>query len=414
MKLKDIVTLETSSVNPQNKPESIWHLYSLPSFDEGKQCEQVLGKDIMSNKYLVPNKCILFNKLNVRFKRIWAVFSSDEYTICSTEFLPLVVNEDVADFDFVYHLLHSDQITNYLTGQNTNTSGSHKRIDPTDFLNIDVIMPSIEEQKRIGAILSNIERKIDLNSEINQNLEAMAKQLYDYWFVQFDFPNNEGKPYKSSGGTMEWNNQLKREIPVGWFAENICKVAKILSGGTPSKAVDDYWNGSIPFFGPTDCDGSIFQLDTAEHITESGLSHCASSKFDEGTVIITARGSVGKLVIVGTPMAMNQSCYALESMKNEYEYLYYLTKQLIEYLKVKGSGSVFKSIITQDIETSILCIAPEDIVTKYCDRVKAMFLQIKKNSEEIQTLIKQRDELLPLLLNGQVSVTQLNSDLSHD
>lgn len=177
MKLKDIVTLETSSVNPQNKPESIWHLYSLPSFDEGKQCEQVLGKDIMSNKYLVPNKCILFNKLNVRFKRIWAVFSSDEYTICSTEFLPLVVNEDVADFDFVYHLLHSDQITNYLTGQNTNTSGSHKRIDPTDFLNIDVIMPSIEEQKRIGAILSNIERKIDLNSEINQNLETPDRSL---------------------------------------------------------------------------------------------------------------------------------------------------------------------------------------------------------------------------------------------
>ncbi len=241
----------------------------------------------------------------------------------------------------------------------------------------------------------------------------MAKQLYDYWFVKFDFPNQEGKPYKSSGGTMEWNSQLKREIPVGWFAENICKVAKILSGGTPSKAVDDYWNGSIPFFGPTDCDGSIFQMDTAEHITENGLSHCASLKFDEGTVIITARGSVGKLVIVGTPMAMNQSCYALESMKKEYEYLYYLTKQLIEYLKVKGSGSVFKSIITQDIETSILCIAPEDIVTKYCDRVRAMFLQIKKNSEEIQTLIKQRDELLPLLLNGQVSVKQLNSDLLH-
>ena len=169
MKLKNIVTFETSSVNPQNKPESIWHLYSLPSFDEGKQCEQVLGKDIMSNKYLVPNKCILFNKLNVRFKRIWAVFS----------FLPLVVNENVADFNFVYHLLHSDQITNYLTGQNTNTSGSHKRIDPTDFLNIDVIMPSIEEQKRIGAILSNIERKIDLNSEINQNLPTLDRS-YDY------------------------------------------------------------------------------------------------------------------------------------------------------------------------------------------------------------------------------------------
>lgn len=249
---------------------------------------------------------------------------------------------------------------------------------------------------------------------INQNLEAMARQLYDYWFVQFDFPNEEGRPYKPSGGNMEWSEKLKREIPKGWHSENICKVAKILSGGTPSKAVDEYWNGDIPFFSPTDCNGSVFQMDTAEHITESGLSHCASSKFEEGTIIITARGSVGKLVIVGTPMAMNQSCYALESIKGEYEYLYFLTQQLIEYLKVKGSGSVFKSIITQDIETSILCIAPETIVTRYCNSVRAMFEEIKKNSEEILTLTKQRDELLPLLMNGQVSVTPLNSDLSHD
>ena len=81
----------------------------------------------------------------------------------------------------------------------------------------------------------------------------MAKQLYDYWFVQFDFPNEEGKPYKSSGGAMVWNEKLKREIPKAWYADNICKIANILSGGTPSKAVGDYWNNStIPFFAPTD------------------------------------------------------------------------------------------------------------------------------------------------------------------
>jgi len=172
----------------------------------------------------------------------------------------------------------------------------------------------------------------------------MAKQLYDYWFVQFDFPNEEGKPYKSSGGSMVWNEKLKREIPKGWYAENICKIANILSGGTPSKAVDEYWNnGTIPFFCPTDCNGSVFQIKTADHITQKGLEHCASSLFEEGIVIITARGSIGKLVIVGTPMAMNQSCYALQSKEGEYEYLYFLTTQLINCLKAKGSGSVFKS-----------------------------------------------------------------------
>ena len=240
---------------------------------------------------------------------------------------------------------------------------------------------------------------------INDNLEAMAKQLYDYWFVQFDFPNEEGKPYKSSGGAMVWNEKLKREIPEGWYVENICKIANILSGGTPSKAVDEYWNnGTIPFFGPTDCNGSVFQIKTADHITQKGLEHCASSLFEEGIVIITARGSIGKLVIVGTPMAMNQSCYALQSKEGEYEYLYFLTTQLIDCLKAKGSGSVFKSIIASDIEHSTLCIATENVVSDFCKKVKPLFEKLKANTIEIAELTKQRDKLLPLLMNGQASV----------
>ncbi len=233
----------------------------------------------------------------------------------------------------------------------------------------------------------------------------MAKQLYDYWFVQFDFPNEDGKPYKSSGGVMVWNEKLKREIPQGWNTTNICDISDILSGGTPSKAVAKYWEeGSIPFFGPTDCDGSIFQLETSDHITEEGLKHCSSSLFQEGDIILTARGSIGKLVIVGTPMAMNQSCYALRSKKKEYEYLYFLTVQLIECLKAKGSGSVFKSIIASDIETSTLCIGDEKTISAYCKTVSSLFRQIKMNLQEINVLTKQRDELLPLLMNGQASV----------
>ena len=265
-------------------------------------------------------------------------------------------------------------------------------------------------QNNIVAILQGLERKIAINRQINQNLEAMAKQLYDYWFVQFDFPNEEGKPYKSSGGEMVWNEKLKREIPKGWHASNVCSIADILSGGTPSKQEPTFWNnGTIPFFGPTDYGGSIFQIETAENITAKGLSRCASSLFDVGTIIITARGSIGKMVIVGTPMAMNQSCYALKSKNNEFEYLFFLTAQLIECLKAKGSGSTFKSIISSDIEQSTLCIAPQSFITQFGHVVKPIFEKIKGNSFEIATLTKQRDELLPLLMNGQVSV---NSDLS--
>ena len=414
MKLKDIFKLEIKSVAPQRDVH--YHLYSLPSFDENKTREEVNGQDIMSNKLVVPDKCILFNKLNVRFKRVWKIDDQDDNKLASTEFLPLVVNEQLVDFNFAYFLLISDSLTDYLCGQNSNTSGSHKRIDPNVLLNMDIILPNRSEQERIGSFLSEIDDKIALNREINRNLEAMARQLYDYWFVQFDFPDENGKPYKSSGGNMVWNDRLKREIPQGWNVDNILSICEIKVGGTPSKFNNTYWdNGSIPFLGPTDVSDNIFQLDTVDHITHEGLEHCASSLFQVGDIILTARGSIGKMVIVGEPMAMNQSCYALSPKFQNTTYLYFLSKELIEWLKAKGSGSVFKSFNVQDVEYSQLCIAPTQIIERFCNSVNCLFSQIRENTKEIATLIAQREELLPLLMNGQVSVMprEVNCDLSH-
>ena len=314
------------------------------------------------------------------------------------------------DTQYIYYFLrhlHKQGIFMNFEGK---TSGIHNLDINTAYSAIEIPNIDLKAQEQISSLLSKIDRKITLNRAINRNLEALAKQLYDYWFVQFDFPNEEGKPYKSSGGKMVWNEKLKRKIPESWYGENICQIADILSGGTPSKKEATYWEGgTIPFFGPTDYSGNIFQISTAEKITEDGLLHCSSSLFEEDTIIITARGSIGKLVIVGTPMAMNQSCYALKAKNEEYEYLYFLTCQLIEYLKTKGSGSVFKSIITSDIENSILCIGNKKIISLFCEKIKPIFSKIKENTVEIENLTKQRDELLPLLMNSQVSV---NSDLS--
>ena len=316
------------------------------------------------------------------------------------------VNTDLANPYYLYRHLSLLDLRNLDSG----TGVPSMTFD--NYYGLKIFLPNIKEQTKIARILQTLDKKITINRQINQNLEAMAKQLYDYWFVQFDFPDENGRPYKSSGGKMVWNEKLKREIPENWHSDNICLIADILSGGTPSKQINEYWNcGHIPFFGPTDYNGSMFQLQTADKITESGLQHCSSSLFEENTIIITARGSIGKLVIVGTPMAMNQSCYALKSKNEEYEYLYFLTIQLIESLKAKGSGSVFKSIIASDIENTMLCVANKGIISLFCDKVSPIMKQIKKNIQEMIHLTKQRDELLPLLMNGQVSV---NSDLSDD
>ncbi len=315
----------------------------------------------------------------------------------------LIKCNDKLNPDFAYYLIPSKLVRTQLSAAAQQTKIRHT--SPDKIKNCTVWIPDYSTQEKIGKLLSALDDKIALNRRMNAKLEQMAKRLFDHWFVQFDFPNADGKPYKSSGGKMEYNEVLKREIPQGWEVSNVCKVADILSGGTPSKANYNFWNGNIPFFGPTDYTGDMFQLYTAEKITQEGLDHCASSLFDENTIIITARGSVGKLVIVGNPMAMNQSCYALKSKnRNQYEYLYFLTIQLIESLKVKSSGSVFKSIITSDIENSFLIIADSAIIDSFCEKVKPLFLQIKENSKETQKLTVLRDRLLPLLMNGQVEV----------
>jgi type I restriction enzyme S subunit len=274
-------------------------------------------------------------------------------------------------------------------------------------------IPLSDSAEKIAAVLSALDAKIDCNNRINAELTAMAKTLYDYWFVQFDFPFDfasgkpapNGKPYKSSGGKMAYNPTLKREIPAGWQDSNILAVADLLGGGTPTKKKPEYWNGDIPFFTPTDADGTIFKFSTADSITEEGLKKSSTKLFTKNTVFITARGSVGKLVLTGTGMAMNQSCYALRAKTGiSHTYLFFLAKELIHHLEVKSSGSVFDSIVSNDIEFTSLAIPYTAVVEKYAAVVEPAFKRIATNTQENQHLTQLHDWLLLMLMNGQVTV----------
>lgn len=146
-----------------------------------------------------------------------ATYIADDFTdvLLGYHCALITPNEKILDGKYLNAFMHTSYIQKYFEN-NASGSGQRYTLSNDTISNIPVLLPSLEEQHKIGAILSNIDRKIELNKAINDNLEAMAKQLYDYWFVQFDFPNEEGKPYKSSGGEMVWNEKLKREIPKGW------------------------------------------------------------------------------------------------------------------------------------------------------------------------------------------------------
>jgi type I restriction enzyme S subunit len=285
-------------------------------------------------------------------------------------------------------------------------SSGQSELDKIALLNLKIRMPTgLNYKKRIAAILSALDAKIELNNRINAELEAMARTLYDYWFVQFDFPDENGKPYKSSGGKMIYNPILKREIPLGWKDSNILAVADLLGGGTPTKKRPEYWNGNIPFFTPSDEDGNIFKITTGNYITEEGLSKSSTKLFDQNTVFITARGSVGNLVLTGTKMAMNQSCYALRAKKHiSHTYLFFLSKELIHHLEIKSSGSVFDSIVSTDVEFTNLAIPDSTLIKKFAAIVEPQFELIFNNTCETQHLNQLRDWLLPMLMNGQIRV----------
>ena len=331
------------------------------------------------------------------------LWDSDEKIVLSQRLYALRVNSRIDEVFLKYYLQSP-------LGQREifkNNSGSTVAgISAKTFKNILVAHPkTLDEQKRIGRVLYAIDKKIDCNNRMNEELESIAKMLYDYWFIQFEFPDVNGRPYKSSGGTMIFNHVLKRDIPTQWTNSNVLAVADLLGGGTPTKKKAEFWGGSIPFFTPTDADGSIFKFSTSDYITDAGLFGSSTKLFDRHTVFITARGSVGRLVLAGVEMAMNQSCYALRAKENVgHVFLFHLARELIHHLKVKSSGSVFDSIVSNDIELTELAIPTIEIIQMFTKLTEPMFAKISNNTIENEQLSKLRDWLLPMLMNGQASV----------
>lgn len=310
------------------------------------------------------------------------------------------------DREFLYYFLKQDVVFKYVDRLSARTGGQ-TGVDLVSLNKYPIRVPSdIEEQKNLVACLVAIDKKIELNNRFNAELEAMAKTLYDYWFVQFDFPDTNGQPYKTSSGKMVYNETLKREIPEGWEANNALGVSDLLGGGTPTKTKSEYWNGRIPFFTPSDSDKNVYSLTTEDYITEQGLQNSSTRLFEKNTVFLTARGSVGRLALNAIPMAMNQSCYALKAKEGiSHTFLFFLTKELIHHLEVKASGSVFNSIVSNDIEFTNLALPQNtDLIAQFAEKVDPMFEKIETLTKENKQLSTLRDWLLPMLMNGQVTV----------
>ncbi len=401
MKIKDIVRFHSETTIPI--PDVVYHLYSLPSFDNNQTREELLGQDIQSNKFTVPNRCILFNKLNVRFKRIWRIDSDEDHKIASTEFLPLIIDENKVDFDYCFYLLASPVITDYLCGQNANTSGSHKRIDPTNFFNIGIKLPPLAQQYEIGKLLSSLDAKIKLNRQINQNLEAMAKQLYDYWFVQFDFPNKDGKPYKSSGGEMVWNEKLKRMIPKEWTNANIYQLASISKETVNPQAQSNelFKHYSLPEYDKTGTYAEEYGIDiqSAKFIVTNNCILVSKLNPWTSRVICGNRGSnqiCSTEFVVWNPVSLKTKGFLFMLAKSA---------KFIEYCTQGATGTSHSHRrINPELMMKFDFPYNSEIAIKFSLLIENIIVHLHNNIAQLKVLTKQRDELLPLLMNGQITI----------
>jgi len=330
--------------------------------------------------------------------------------IQSQDVAKIVCKEHLLDKDFAFYLISSNLVKQQLSAAAQQTKIRHT--SPDKIKDCIVWIPELEEQKRIGKLLRTIDLKIELNRQLNHNLEAMAKQLYDYWFVQFDFPDENGKPYKSSGGKMVWDKRLKREIPLLWKAKIVEEVADVYNGATPSTVNELNYGGDIVWITPKDLSDQKqkFVYQGERNISQVGYDSCSTHLLPSNTILMSSRAPIGLLAIAKTELCTNQGFKSFVSKsKNIATYLYYYLQYHITQIEQLGTGTTFKEVSREDILKFPMLKPSDNVLDLWEEIVSALNDRQLEIQKENENLIKQRDELLPLLMNGQVSV---NYDLA--
>ena len=323
-----------------------------------------------------------------------------------------VIPKEGVSRDFLYYFLKQDSVFQYVDKLSARTGGQ-TGVDLVSLKEYPVRIPEeIECQEKLVTILSVIDKKIALNNRINTELEAMAKTLYDYWFVQFDFPDANGKPYKTSGGKMEYNATLKREIPAGWNDSILGKFIELDRGVTYSKedvrTQDD--KDTIGILRATNVTGNNVDIDDLVFIPSSRVNvNQMLNKFD--ILIVMSSGSkerVGKngVYYFEKKHAFGAFCSKITPVR---KYRYFIntflqSKWFKSYINNQCLGTNINNLTNTHITNcEIICPTP-DVVALFENKMMPIYNKLASNTQENSHLIQLRDWLLPLLMNGQVTV----------
>jgi type I restriction enzyme S subunit len=294
------------------------------------------------------------------------------------------------DWNYLAYVLQSRSVQGRLQGMGSGATVNHIRVGDAE--NVRIPVPPMPVQRQIGGILATYDDLIENNRRRIHLLEESARLLYREWFVHLRFPGHE-------------HVKLVDGVPEGWERRWVSEVCDILSGGTPKTSMEENWGGDIPFFTPKDATDTVYAQGTEKTLTEAGLSACSSQLYPKDTLFITARGTVGRINLAQTPMAVNQSCYALRANEplNQY-FLYFGLQASIDYLKSHAVGAVFDAIIRKTFERIPFWVPPESLVRSFTEVVEPILKQLDNLAAQNRRLAQARDLLLPRLMNGEIAV----------
>lgn len=291
---------------------------------------------------------------------------------------------------YIYYVLNSLDLRGYITGS------AQPKFNQQNLAKVTMDLPDYDTQCRIAKTLSTIDDKISNNNRINAELESMAKTIYDYWFTQFDFPDENGKPYKSSGGKIVWNEELKREIPEGWGVGKLSDLCELINGRAYSQnELQDSGKYRIlrvgNFFTNNSWYYSDMELEEDKYAIAGDLLYCWSASF-------------GPSIWNYEKVIYHYHIWKVKCPEYNKLYVYELMKELTSQFVKSTHGSIMLHLTKDGMEKQTVLIPEHTVLQQFSNALSPIFEKIRINENENQQLASLRDWLLPMLMNGQVGV----------
>lgn len=414
---------ELCEINSENisKSDDIKYIYYLDTSNLTRGTineiqKLIVGKDKLPGraKRKVKVNDILISTVRPNQRHYGIIRKEIENLIVSTGFAVLSPNLKKVNPEYLYWYLTQDSIVNYLQSIAETSTSAYPSIKPSVIGGLEIDLPKLEEQKAIANILSTLDEKIETNNQINEKLEEMAQALFKHWFVDFEFPNENGKPYKSSGGEMV-ESELGM-IPKGWEVGTIKDIGEVVGGGTPSKKKNDYYTSNgIPWITPKDLSGfnKRYIKKGSIDITHKGYKNSSAKMLPKGSVLFSSRAPIGYIAIASNEVTTNQGFKSVIPFENfGTEFVFQTLKSNLETIKNRASGSTFKEISGGELKKIEVILPPQNVVDKFNQRTKQIGELIAIYEEQNERLEKLRDTLLPKLMSGEIRIPMEDGVLS--